>query len=74
MTRLPRDVSGQECIKVLEKVGFVVHTRKGSHVTMKRENPPARVTVPDHRTLQTGMLRGIIRQAGMTVQEFVDLL
>jgi predicted RNA binding protein YcfA (HicA-like mRNA interferase family) len=39
-----------------------------------RDEPPAQVVVPDHRELDRGTLRGILRHAGLTVEEFVDLL
>ena len=73
MTRLPR-VSGRECIRALEKAGFYVTRQRGSHVMLRRDTPSARVTVPDHRELDTGTLRAIIRQSGLTVEEFVALL
>ncbi len=74
MTKLPRDVSGADCVRALEKAGFKATGGRGSHVTMKREDPPARTVVPLHGTLKPGMLRAIIRQAGMTIEEFVLLL
>jgi predicted RNA binding protein YcfA (HicA-like mRNA interferase family) len=73
MTRLP-SVSGRECVRALERVGFYVDRQRGSHIVMKRDDPPARVVVPDHRELKRGTLRAIIRQAGLTVEEFVELL
>ena len=74
MTPLPT-VTGRECIKALEKAGYYVDRQKGSHVTMIRDDPAGRVTVPDHRKdLKRGTLRAIIRQAGLTVDEFVELL
>jgi predicted RNA binding protein YcfA (HicA-like mRNA interferase family) len=41
---------------------------------LRRDAPSARVTIPDHRELDSGTLRAIIRQAGLTVEEFVALL
>ena len=73
MTKLPV-ISGQECVRALEKVGFYVARRKGSHVNMRRDDPFAKVTVPDHKELDRGTLRAIIRQAGLSVEEFVALL
>ena len=40
----------------------------------RRDRPFAQVTVPDHRELDRGTLRGIIRQAELTVDEFIELL
>jgi len=46
----------------------------GSHKTYRRDKPFAQVVVPDHKELDRGTLRAIIRQAGLTVEEFLDLL
>ena len=73
MPKLPV-LSARECIAALEKAGFHVIRQRGSHITLRRDNPSARVTVPNHKELKTGMLRSIIRQAGMTVDEFLELL
>jgi predicted RNA binding protein YcfA (HicA-like mRNA interferase family) len=70
---LPR-TSGQECIKALAKAGFVVVRQEGSHIVVRRTDPFAQVVVPDHKELDRGTLRAIIRQAGLTVEEFVRFL
>ncbi len=67
-------VSGVECVKALEKIGFTVYRQRGSHITMVRQNPPNQVTVPNHTTVAKGTLRAIIKQVGLTVDEFIDLL
>lgn len=72
MSGLP-DLSGQQCVAALEKAGFYV-ARRGKHITMRRDDPPARVTIPNHKTLKKGTVRSIIRQAGLTVEEFRALL
>jgi predicted RNA binding protein YcfA (HicA-like mRNA interferase family) len=73
MSKLPV-ISGKNCIKVLEKFGFVVYRQRGSHVTLVRENPPGQTTVPLHRELDRGTLRAILRQTGIGVDEFVEKL
>jgi predicted RNA binding protein YcfA (HicA-like mRNA interferase family) len=74
MPKVPR-VSGQECAKALEKAGFrFVRWGKGDHMIYRRDKPFAQVTIPDHRELHAGTLRGIIGDAGLTVDEFVALL
>lgn len=73
MTKLPV-ISGKQLIKVLIKVGFCVYHKKGSHVTLKRDSPPCRVTVPDHETLKMGLLLGIMRQTQITRKELLGLL
>ena len=73
MTKLPV-ISGRDCIKALERANFYFKRQEGSHIILRRESPFAQVVVPDHRELDRGTLRGIIRQAGLTVQEFARLL
>ncbi|BAZ22862.1 YcfA family protein [Kalymmatonema gypsitolerans NIES-4073] len=73
MSKLPV-VSGAECLKALEKIGFVVNRQRGSHIILVREEPKTTVTVPQHNELDRGTLRAIIRQVGLTVDEFVELL
>jgi len=66
-------VSGDQCISVLEQVGYRVARTKGSHIRMRC---PGRkpVTVPRHRELDRGTLKAILRTAGLSVEEFIKLL
>ena len=73
MSQLPL-ISGAECIKALEKVDFFVDRQRGSHIILIREEPRTTVTVPNHKELDKGTLRAIIRQADLTVDDFVTLL
>ncbi|MFH0922386.1 MAG: type II toxin-antitoxin system HicA family toxin [Fibrobacterota bacterium] len=73
MSKLPV-VSGAECIKTLGKARFYFKRREGSHITLRKDDPFAQVVVPDHKELDRGTLRAIIRQAGLSVNEFVELL
>ena len=73
MSRLPV-VSGKQCIKVLIKIGFVVIRQEGSHIILRRADPFSQVVVPDHKELDRGTLRAIIRQVGISVEEFSRLL
>jgi predicted RNA binding protein YcfA (HicA-like mRNA interferase family) len=75
MPRLKR-VSGEEAIRALEKLGFIRVRQRGSHVVLRKENPEG-VTgcvVPMHQELAIGTLRGILRQAQVTPDEFMDQL
>jgi predicted RNA binding protein YcfA (HicA-like mRNA interferase family) len=67
-------ISGLECVKALEKIGFVVDRQRGSHIILVREEPRTTISVPDHKELDRGTLRGIIRQASLSVDEFIELL
>ena len=73
MKKLP-SISGRECVKALEKAGFIFARQKGSHISLVREEPFGQVVFPDHKELDRGTLRGIIRMAGLSVEEFLDLL
>ncbi len=73
MSKLPI-ISAHECVKALQRAGFEVIRQRGSHIIMIRETPPAKVVVPNHREIAKGMLRTIIRDSGLTVDEFLDLL
>ncbi|MBI4443123.1 MAG: type II toxin-antitoxin system HicA family toxin [Acidobacteria bacterium] len=73
MSKLPR-LSGWECVKALEKVGFRLKRQEGSHMVLRRDSPFTQVVVPDHKELDRGTLRAIIRQAGLSVNEFIQLL
>ncbi len=73
MTKLP-GISGNECVKALEKAGFYFKRQEGSHIILRRDDPFTQVVVPRHKELDRGTLRAIIRQAGLSVDEFVKLL
>jgi predicted RNA binding protein YcfA (HicA-like mRNA interferase family) len=62
-------------MRVLEHAGFVHHHTRGSHYYFKHPDRPRLVPVPHHtRDIKRGLLRAIIQQAGMTVEEFLALL
>jgi len=71
-----RRVSGQEAIRALEQLGFVQVRQRGSHVVLKKDTPEGIVgcVVPLHRELAIGTLRGILRQAKVTADEFMGEL
>jgi predicted RNA binding protein YcfA (HicA-like mRNA interferase family) len=72
--RLPA-LRSADVITALEKAGWSVARQRGSHVSMVKQGAPYVVTVPQHRRdLPRGTLRGIINDAGLTVEEFIALL
>jgi predicted RNA binding protein YcfA (HicA-like mRNA interferase family) len=73
VSKLP-SISGKDCIKVLQKVGFYQKRRESSHVILRRDEPFAQVVVPDHQELAKGTLRAIIRDADLSVDEFIALM
>ena len=75
MPKLPV-VSGRKVVRALERAGFVVRRQRGSHLMLSSPDGADTVSVPVHgqRDVKPGTLRGIIRDAGLSVGEFVDLL
>jgi len=73
MARLPI-ISGQRAVKVFAKAGWKTRWQVGSHVTMEKEGKRATLSIPQHRELGRGLLRALIRDAGLTVNEFVAFL
>jgi predicted RNA binding protein YcfA (HicA-like mRNA interferase family) len=73
VSKLP-SISGKECIKVLEKIGFYQKRQESSHIVMRRDEPFAQVVVPNYSEIAKGTLRAIIRDIELSVEEFVSLL
>jgi predicted RNA binding protein YcfA (HicA-like mRNA interferase family) len=65
-------VSGRECVAALERLGFVNVRQSGSHVLMRRDGRGC--VVPMHRELKTGTLHGVLKQAGVDPDDFVEAL
>lgn len=73
MPKLTR-MSGREAIRLLRRLGFEKVRQRGSHVVLKKETPEGTFgcVVPLHSELAVGTLRSILRQAGVTPEEFLD--
>ena len=71
MLKLPL-VSGTEVIRTLERLGFIVLRQKGSHIILRRG--PTGCVVPNHREIKTGTLSGILKQASVSAEEFIETL
>jgi predicted RNA binding protein YcfA (HicA-like mRNA interferase family) len=72
MPKLKR-ISGEEAIRRLEKLGFQRIRQRGSHVVLKKQTSEGDIgcVVPLHKELAVGTLRGILRQAKLSIEEFV---
>jgi predicted RNA binding protein YcfA (HicA-like mRNA interferase family) len=74
VSSLPR-ISGREAVAAFRRFGYEFDRQKGSHIILRNVQAPfRRLTVPDHRELAKGTLRSLIREAGISVEEFVGLL
>jgi predicted RNA binding protein YcfA (HicA-like mRNA interferase family) len=73
MSKLPQ-VSGDDLVRAFKKCGFTVRRQQGSHIIMRRDDPFAQTVVPNHRQIDRGTLRAILRQTGITAEELSNLL
>jgi len=70
LTKLPT-ISGSQAVRAFERLGYEVDRQRGSHIVLRRAEPPhRRLVVPNHKTVSKGTLRALIRAAGLTVEEF----
>ncbi len=72
MSRLPQ-VSGRETVRALSKVGYEFDRQRGSHIILRQITSPFRRIV-DYKTVAKGTLRSILRETGLTIDEFNTLL
>jgi predicted RNA binding protein YcfA (HicA-like mRNA interferase family) len=74
VSRLPV-LSANELVKALYKIGYLIDHQTGSHIILRNVNYPfRRLTIPNHKEIAKGTLRAIIRQAGLSVEEFNQLI
>ena len=73
MAKLPV-VSGREARRAFELTGWIFNRQRGSHMILIKPGVRANLSTPDHRELDRGLLRGLIRDAGMSTDEFEALV
>lgn len=73
MARLPV-LSGAKVVRVFGDAGWTLDRQRGSHVVMLEAGRNVSLSIPQHREVAPGTLRSLIRAAGMTVDEFVNLV
>ena len=67
-----RSVSGEKMVKILQKIGFLKISQKGSHIKLKRKtkDDTTIIIVPNHKELTPGTLRNIIKITNLTLEDF----
>lgn len=65
-------LSGQEIVRALEQLGFVVARQSGSHIVMRRGSTGC--VVPNHKEVKIGTVNGVLRQAGISSEKFAEAL
>ena len=74
MPKLPI-ISGKELVKLFSKLDYEIDHQTGSHIILRqKQEPHRRLTVPNHKELSKGTLRAIIREAGLSRDEFFKLV
>ena len=76
MSKLPRKVSGQDLLKVLQKYGFTIRRGRGSHMGAWRRIGDRTIwlTIPLHREIKPGLLNAIIAESSIPKSEFIEEL
>ncbi|MBS3067127.1 type II toxin-antitoxin system HicA family toxin [Candidatus Micrarchaeota archaeon] len=73
MPKLPV-ISGKELVKLLFKLGYQLDHQTGSHMILRQDHEPhRRVTVPNHKEIAKGTLLSIMREVGLSRDEFFKL-
>lgn len=73
MSRLG-NISGKEAVKAFQKIGWRQLGQVGSHLVMVKPSSRVNLSIPQHKELSTGTLRALIRYAGISVEQFLELL
>lgn len=75
MPKLPI-ISGKQAIKSFEKIGYQVVRQRGSHIRMRHKSDSSKqpLTIPLHKTLGKGLIRKLLRDAELSLEEFLKLL
>jgi len=68
------NISGKQAAKAFEKAGWYPMGQVGSHLVLTKPGSRVNLSVPQHKELSVGTLRALIRNASMTVDEFLQLL
>lgn len=68
------NISGKKAVKAFEKAGWYKVGQVGSHLVMSKPKVRVNLSIPQHRELSTGTLHALIRNAGLSVDEFLQLL
>lgn len=68
-------VSGANIVAAFRRAGYEFNHQRGSYIILRRvEAPHSHLSIPNHKEFAKGTLRGLIRDAGLTVEQFVELL
>ena len=67
-------ISGEKAIAAFKRDGWVFDSQRGSHIKLIKNGTSVKLIIPNHKTLDKGTLRSLIKKSGLTVDEFISLL
>ncbi len=69
-------ISGKEAVKAFEKLGYAPVRQNGSHIRMKHLSDASKtpISIPNHKVLGKGLLRKLLRDADIKVEEFIKVI
>lgn len=70
--KVPRDVSGKEAVRAFKRLGFVLLDQRGSHIRLEKGS--IRITVPNHDAILPKTFLSMLRQAGVSLEDFMEAL
>ncbi|MEO8615859.1 MAG: type II toxin-antitoxin system HicA family toxin [Luteolibacter sp.] len=73
MAALPT-INGRQALAAFQKDGWSFARQRGSHMILIKPGHIASLSIPDHKELAKGTMRGLLRSAGMTPERFIELL
>ncbi|HCK82106.1 MAG TPA: hypothetical protein DIC59_11675 [Candidatus Competibacteraceae bacterium] len=71
MPSLP-SVSGSEAVRALQRLGFVIVRQRGSHIVVRKGSQGC--VVPNHHQIKIGTLAGLLKQGGVSIDDFINAL
>ncbi|MFH1127393.1 MAG: type II toxin-antitoxin system HicA family toxin [archaeon] len=75
MPKLPASLCSKDIVRAIVRLGYEADHQTGSHIILRQKDEPhRRITVPNHAGIAKGTLRAIIRQLGLTREEFLRLI
>lgn len=74
MSPKPPLLSGREIVRIFSRLGYREVSQKGSHIKVRHDKKEITLIIPDHREVDRWTLKGILRDAGMSVDEFISII
>lgn len=68
------NISGKDAVRAFQKQGWQIRGQVGSHVVLTKTGATANLSIPQHKNLGPGLLRSLIRNAGISVEQFIKLV